>query len=436
MSPLAWRAYLGAGALAAGVVLALPVAPRAVLLVAVGASAALAIVARGPRPPAGRRRRLVAAGRRAGAVRARRRAVHRQRPGPAHRALPVAGRRPVPGGLPGAGGWAGAAPAAPFRHTGPAGAAGRRHHRHRVRPHLLGAGGGPLLPRPRADPAGAGGLARLPGGTRCCWRWPPPSRSPPAGARRPTGCWSAPWSPTPASLSWRCAAPTPAPPTSATWSPTRCWGRPPCTRPWSGCRNRRRSGAPASASTGCWRWALVAPALLVVQRLQGSRVDAELHDGPIQRLTALAYELEHAKQQLLRASPQEGTRRLERAQAALSAEVQGPRQLMVSLRPPRQGAGDGGLPHHPGGAAQRGQARPGGTAVARPGGDRRARAPGDPRRRGRLPAGAELGAGPRRPRRPGRHARAGGDGRGSWQVHARPGGGVTIRARFRTRSAA
>jgi signal transduction histidine kinase len=25
---------------------------------------------------------------------------------------------------------------------------------------------------------------------------------------------------------------------------------------------------------------------------------------------------------------------------------------------------------------------------------------------------------------------------GSWQVHARPGGGVTIRARFRTRSAA
>jgi signal transduction histidine kinase len=132
--------------------------------------------------------------------------------------------------------------------------------------------------------------------------------------------------------------------------------------------------------------ALVAPALLVVQRLQGSRVDAaaiaggwtllfvlvatrmvglvrdieraeqerrslldrtlqaaeqerievaaELHDGPIQRLTALAYELEHAKRRLLRASPQEGAARLEQAQAALSAEVQGLRQLMMSLRPP------------------------------------------------------------------------------------------------------
>src|SRR6266540_2731631 len=64
------------------------------------------------------------------------------------------------------------------------------------------------------------------------------------------------------------------------------------------------------------------------------QVAAELHDGPIQRLTALAYELEHAKQRLLRASQQEGAARLDQAQAALSAEVQGLRQLMVSLRPP------------------------------------------------------------------------------------------------------
>jgi hypothetical protein len=64
MSPLAWRAYLGAGALAAGVVLALPVAPRAVLLVAVGASAALAIAAgvRGHRPAGGGAWWLLAAG--------------------------------------------------------------------------------------------------------------------------------------------------------------------------------------------------------------------------------------------------------------------------------------------------------------------------------------------------------------------------------------
>jgi signal transduction histidine kinase len=132
--------------------------------------------------------------------------------------------------------------------------------------------------------------------------------------------------------------------------------------------------------------ALVAPALLVVQRLQGDRVEAaaiaggwmilfvlvgvrmvglvrdieraeqdrrrlfdrtlqateqerievaaELHDGPIQRLTALTYELENAKQRLLRASPEEGAARLGQAQTALSAEVQGLRQLMVSLRPP------------------------------------------------------------------------------------------------------
>jgi len=64
------------------------------------------------------------------------------------------------------------------------------------------------------------------------------------------------------------------------------------------------------------------------------QVAAELHDGPIQRLTALAYELEHAKQRLLRASQDEGAARVEQAQAALSAEVQGLRQLMVSLRPP------------------------------------------------------------------------------------------------------
>jgi signal transduction histidine kinase len=132
--------------------------------------------------------------------------------------------------------------------------------------------------------------------------------------------------------------------------------------------------------------ALVAPALLVVERLQGSSIEAaavaggwaalfvlvavrvvglvrdieraekerrslfdrtlqaseaertqvaaELHDGPIQRLAALVYELEHAKQRLLRAGQQEGAARLDQAQAALSAEVQGLRQLMVSLRPP------------------------------------------------------------------------------------------------------
>jgi signal transduction histidine kinase len=65
-----------------------------------------------------------------------------------------------------------------------------------------------------------------------------------------------------------------------------------------------------------------------------TQVAAELHDGPIQRLTALTYELEAAKQRLLRAGQDEGAARLDQAQAALSGEVQGLRQLMVSLRPP------------------------------------------------------------------------------------------------------
>jgi signal transduction histidine kinase len=132
--------------------------------------------------------------------------------------------------------------------------------------------------------------------------------------------------------------------------------------------------------------ALVAPALLAVQRLQGGTVDvwaiaggwavlfvlvvlrivglvrdieraeterrrlldrtvqageeerahvaALLHDGPIQRLTALSFELERARRRVLEASVADGVARLEQAQAALSVEVQGLRELMVSLRPP------------------------------------------------------------------------------------------------------
>jgi signal transduction histidine kinase len=130
--------------------------------------------------------------------------------------------------------------------------------------------------------------------------------------------------------------------------------------------------------------ALVAPALLIVQRLQGSelqvaaiagawavlfvlvmgrmaglvrgieraeaerrqvldrtvqaaeqermQVAAELHDGPIQRLAVLSYDLERAKQRML-GNPA-AVARVEQAQAALSAEVQGLRELMASLRPP------------------------------------------------------------------------------------------------------
>jgi signal transduction histidine kinase len=130
--------------------------------------------------------------------------------------------------------------------------------------------------------------------------------------------------------------------------------------------------------------ALVAPALLIVQRLQGSDIEVaaiagawavlfvlvmarmaglvrgveraeserrrvldrtvqaaeqerrhvagELHDGPIQRLAVLSYDLERAKQRML-GNPA-AVARVEHAQAALSAEVQGLRELMASLRPP------------------------------------------------------------------------------------------------------
>ena len=130
--------------------------------------------------------------------------------------------------------------------------------------------------------------------------------------------------------------------------------------------------------------ALVAPALLVVQRLQGSDIDVvaiagawavlfvlvmtriaglvrgleqaeadrrrvldrtvhaaeqeriyiatELHDGPIQRLAVLSYDLERAKQRML-GNPT-AVARVEHAQATLSTEVQGLRELMASLRPP------------------------------------------------------------------------------------------------------
>jgi two-component system NarL family sensor kinase len=130
--------------------------------------------------------------------------------------------------------------------------------------------------------------------------------------------------------------------------------------------------------------ALVAPALLIVQRLQGTelqvaaiagawavlfvlvmgrmaglvrgieRAEGErrrvldrtvqaaeeermqvaglLHDGPIQRLAVLSYDLERAKQRML-GNPA-AVARVEHAQAALSTEVQGLRELMASLRPP------------------------------------------------------------------------------------------------------
>jgi signal transduction histidine kinase len=58
----------------------------------------------------------------------------------------------------------------------------------------------------------------------------------------------------------------------------------------------------------------------------------ELHDGPIQRLAVLSYDLERAKQRMLGNAA--AVARVEHAQQVLSGEVQGLRELMASLRPP------------------------------------------------------------------------------------------------------
>ena len=61
-------------------------------------------------------------------------------------------------------------------------------------------------------------------------------------------------------------------------------------------------------------------------------VATELHDGAMQRLAVLSYDLERAKQRML-GNPA-AVARVEHAQAALSADVQGLQELMASLRPP------------------------------------------------------------------------------------------------------
>jgi signal transduction histidine kinase len=72
-----------------------------------------------------------------------------------------------------------------------------------------------------------------------------------------------------------------------------------------------------------------------VQAAEQERIHiaAELHDGPIQRLSVLSYDLERARQRVLGANPA-AVARLDHAQAALASEVHALRELMASLRPP------------------------------------------------------------------------------------------------------
>jgi signal transduction histidine kinase len=65
-----------------------------------------------------------------------------------------------------------------------------------------------------------------------------------------------------------------------------------------------------------------------------TRIAAELHDGPIQRLTAVGYQLEEASMTLSAADPEYVDQLLSNAQRQLYAEISELRGLMATLRPP------------------------------------------------------------------------------------------------------
>ncbi|HKE97604.1 MAG TPA: PAS domain-containing sensor histidine kinase [Actinomycetes bacterium] len=65
-----------------------------------------------------------------------------------------------------------------------------------------------------------------------------------------------------------------------------------------------------------------------------TRLAAELHDGPIQRLTTMGYDLARAHRWLEKHELERGLAILETAQSQLSGEINGLRELMASLRPP------------------------------------------------------------------------------------------------------
>src|SRR5205823_14541162 len=71
-----------------------------------------------------------------------------------------------------------------------------------------------------------------------------------------------------------------------------------------------------------------------VAEQERARIAAELHDGPIQHLSTLAYELERACLWLLDGRFDGGIRTLRRTESLLRREVGELRRLLVELRPP------------------------------------------------------------------------------------------------------
>lgn len=64
------------------------------------------------------------------------------------------------------------------------------------------------------------------------------------------------------------------------------------------------------------------------------RLSTELHDGPVQRLSAVGYQLERAVQLFRRDQPERGQSVLSGAMVELRGEVEGLRRVMSGLRPP------------------------------------------------------------------------------------------------------
>ena len=74
--------------------------------------------------------------------------------------------------------------------------------------------------------------------------------------------------------------------------------------------------------------------VLRVTEAERSRLAAELHDGPVQQLTALLYGLELARHHVRRGSPNAADELLASLEDKATGEINGLRRLMTQLRPP------------------------------------------------------------------------------------------------------
>jgi signal transduction histidine kinase len=74
--------------------------------------------------------------------------------------------------------------------------------------------------------------------------------------------------------------------------------------------------------------------LMWVSEEERSRIAVEIHDGPLQVLAQLNFELERARRMLTRGELERGMSVLGQGQERLRDEIHGLRRLMVSLRPP------------------------------------------------------------------------------------------------------